>query len=147
MNVFENNDAHAMKVTDMIVVYTDGAMDGEGRCGIGIVIQHEGDVEYYSIPIGVKGTNQEAEFEGVLQGLRICAKKYPRETLSFRTDARIVVDTIEKNFTRNKVFQPYITSIQQYIRQFPLFFIKWIPEIENKQADRLARQAIVQKEM
>lgn len=130
----------------MIVVYTDGAMDGEGNCGVGVVIQREGNVEQYSIPIGKRGTNQEAEFEGVLQGLRICADKYPCETLSFRTDARVVVDTIERNFTKNKAFQPYVPRIQEYIQQFSLFFIKWIPEIENKQADRLARQAIVQND-
>ena len=131
----------------MIVVYTDGAMDGEGNCGVGVVVRREGDVEHYSIPIGKKNTNQEAEFEAVLRGLRICAEKHPRETLSFRTDARVVVDTIEKNFTRNNVFQPYVSSIQEYIRKFPLFFIKWIPENENKQADRLAKHAILQKDI
>lgn len=130
----------------MIVVYTDAAMDGEGRCGVGIVIQHEGNAEHYSIPIGMKETNQEAEFEGVLRALRICAEKYPGEILSFRTDARVVVDAIEKDFTRNKTFQPYVKKIQGYRREFPLFFIKWISEIENKQADRLARKAIFQQD-
>lgn len=126
----------------MIVVYTDGAMDGEGWSGVGIVLHSENNVQEHRIPIGRKKLNQEAEFEAVVRALRMCAQKFPGEILSFRLDARIVVDVMEKNFTKNKTFQPYVKEIQQLSSTFPHIFVKWIPQTDNQQADRLAKQAI-----
>lgn len=126
----------------MIVVYTDGAMDGEGWSGAGIVIHSENNVEEYSLPIGRKKLNQEAEFEAVVRALRMCEQRFPGEILSFRLDARVVVDVMEKNFTKNKTFQPYVKEIQQLSNAFPHIFVKWIPQTDNQQADQLAKQAI-----
>lgn len=126
----------------MIIVYTDGAMDGEGWSGAGFTVQNGKYVKEYSIPIGQKRTNHEAEFEAVVEALKICRKEYPLEILSFRLDARVVVDIVEKNYTKNKAFQPYLTEIHDLIEAFPHFFIKWIPQNSNLQADQLARKAI-----
>lgn len=128
----------------MIEVYTDAASRGNpGESGVGIVIKKEKRYEEYSFSVGVL-TNHEAEFHAVIKALEICMEKYPNEVLSFRTDSKVVVDTIEKNHTKNKEFQPLLEEIRNLSHTFPLFFIKWIPEKDNKNADRLARKSIQQ---
>ncbi|MEG0438913.1 MAG: reverse transcriptase-like protein, partial [Solibacillus sp.] len=45
-------------------------------------------------------------------------------------------------YVKNEEFKPYLEKALQLIEQFDLFFIKWIPDKENKAADALAREAI-----
>ncbi len=129
----------------MIEVYTDAASRGNpGDSGIGIIIKSGKEYERYSYFIG-EWANHEAEFHAVIKALEICAEKFPDDVLSFRTDSKVVVDTIEKNHTKNEKFLPLLERIRQLSSCFPLFFIKWIPDRENKQADRLAKEAIWNK--
>lgn len=129
----------------MIEVYTDAASRGNpGESGIGIIIKIGREYERHSYFIG-EWTNHEAEFHAVIKALEICVEKFPDDVLSFRTDSKVVVDTIENNHTKNEKFLPLLKRIRQLSSCFPLFFIKWIPDKENKQADRLAKEAIWSK--
>ena len=126
----------------MIEVYTDGAASGDpGPSGAGIYIKNGNDQFEYMFDLGVL-TNHEAEFIAVVKGLEICRKHFPNEILSFRSDSKLVVDVIEKQFTKNSKFRPILATINQLTISFPYFFIKWIPEKQNTNADRLARKAI-----
>lgn len=126
----------------MIIVYTDGASSGNpGASGAGIYIKADREVYEYAIPLGSM-SNHEAEFHAVIHALNICKKQFPQEILSFRSDSKIVVDTIEKDFTKNNVFRPLLELIREKSADFPYFFIKWIPSSTNFHADLLARQAI-----
>lgn len=126
----------------MIEVYTDGASSGDpGISGAGIYIKSDGQAYEYSIPLG-KTSNHEAEFQAILKALEVCVKQFPDEILSFRSDSKLAVDTIEKDFTKNERFQPFLTNIRYTANLFPYFFIKWIPDKQNSHADRLARKAI-----
>ncbi len=129
----------------LIEVYTDGASSGNpGPSGIGIIIKSNKDFLEFSFPAG-NLSNHEAEFQAVIKALELCKEKFPNDILSFRTDSKIVADTIEKNYTKNKTFLPLLERIQELAEDFPYFFIKWIPEKQNTIADRLARSG-VQKE-
>ncbi|MEC5425359.1 ribonuclease HI family protein [Virgibacillus sp. C22-A2] len=126
----------------MIEVYTDGASSGDpGLSGAGIYIKAHGKKYEYSFPIGVL-SNHEAEFAAVIRALEICRDSFPNEILSFRSDSKLVVDVIEKDFTKNEKFLPLIEKIREEKSHFPYFFIKWIPEKKNSNADKLARKAI-----
>lgn len=126
----------------MIEVYTDGASVGNpGISGAGIYIKANNQIYEYSIPLGHM-SNHEAEFQAVIKALEICKKEFPENILSFRTDSKAVVNLVEKNFTKNKTFRPLLKQIHNEISHFPLFFIKWIPNKENINADRLAREAL-----
>jgi len=126
----------------MIVVFTDGASSGNpGPSGAGIYIKANEDIYEYAIPLG-NMSNHEAEFHAVLEALKICERKFPEEILSFQTDSQIVVDTLEKDFTKNPKFLPLFQAISEKTDTFPHFFIKWIPSKQNFHADRLAKKAI-----
>jgi len=125
-----------------MTVYTDGSTDSNGLSGIGIVIKKEKNIFEYNFLIEEINTNHEAEFAAVKKALEICKDIDQNEILSFRTDAKVVVDAIDKRYTGNDAFAPILKDILALIDTFPLFFIKWIPTNENKHADELAKRAI-----
>ncbi|MDL4839733.1 ribonuclease HI family protein [Aquibacillus rhizosphaerae] len=126
----------------MLEVYTDGASSGDpGPSGAGIYIKNGKEQHEYMYYIG-ELSNHEAEFWAVIKALDVCKENFPNEILSLRSDSKLVVDMIEKEFTKNKNFSPLLEEILKRIQTFPHFFIKWIPEKQNKNADRLARKAI-----
>lgn len=125
----------------MLEVYVDAATAGNpGESGIGIFIKGEGHVLKFSEAIGVM-SNHEAEFAALVRGLEEAAKLHS-SLISMRSDSKVVVASIEKRYVKNDVFQPYLQRALTLIDSFDLFFIKWIPDHENRAADALARQAI-----
>ncbi|MBM7667067.1 ribonuclease HI [Solibacillus kalamii] len=126
----------------MLEVYIDGASAGNpGPSGIGIFIKGEGQHVKISEPIG-NTNNHQAEFTALLRGLEE-ALKIGSSFVSMRSDSKIVVSSIDKAYVKNEDFKPYLEQALSLIEQFDLFFIKWIPEKENKAADVLAREAIL----
>lgn len=132
-----------MRVVD---IYTDGATSGNpGVSGAGIYIKANNKTYAYAVPLGMM-SNHEAEFHAVIQALDICLEKFPKEILAFSSDSQLVVDTIEKGYTKNKTFQPLLEAINEKANAFSLFFIKWIPSQKNVHADKLAKQAILKQQ-
>ena len=126
----------------MLEVYIDGASAGNpGPSGIGLFLKGEGHLIKISEPIG-NTNNHQAEFIALVRGLEE-AKKIGVSFVSMRSDSKIVVSSIEKNYVKNEEFKPFLERAQALIEQFDLFFIKWIPDKENKAADALAREAIL----
>ena len=46
-----------------------------------------------------------------------------------------------KEFVKNEMHKEYLTKILESANTFDFFFIKWIPDEENRAADALAREA------
>lgn len=125
----------------MIEVYIDGASAGNpGPSGAGIFIKGNGVLEKYSVPLGTM-TNHEAEYHAFIKGLKICIDN-GYQIVSFRTDSELVNRAVEKEFIKNKQYAPLLEIALELTKHFELFFMKWIPSRENKQADELARAAI-----
>ena len=126
----------------MIEVFTDGASQGNpGPSGAGVYIKSDGTKHKYCFPLG-ELSNHEAEFHAVIKALNVCQNTFPDDILSFRSDSQLVVEAINKNHTKNSQFLPLLQEINQLGKTFPYFFIKWIPNKENKHADELAKKAI-----
>jgi len=127
----------------LIEVYIDGASAGNpGPSGAGIFIKGQGTVDKYSLPLGIM-SNHEAEYHAFIKALEICLEKgYSNTVVSFRTDSELVNRAVEKEFVKNKQFAPLLQKALELSKEFDLFFMKWIPSIENKAADELARLGI-----
>lgn len=126
----------------MIEVYVDGASAGDpGLSGAGVFIKGHGSAEQYSLPLGIM-TNHEAEYHALIKGLEICLEN-GYQIVSFRTDSQLVDRAIEKQFVKNPSYAPLLERVLELSKEFDLFFIKWIPSKENKVADQLARNAIL----
>lgn len=129
----------------MLEIYIDGASAGNpGPSGIGLFIKGEGHHLQISEYIG-ETNNHIAEFTALVRGLEE-AKKLGATLISLRSDSKIVVASIDKAYVKNEEFKPFLAQALTLIEQFELFFIKWIPEKENRAADALAREAIQKKE-
>ncbi|ACA39754.1 RNase H [Lysinibacillus sphaericus C3-41] len=49
---------------------------------------------------------------------------------------------MEKEYVKNEEFKPFLEKALSLSNTFDLFFIKWVPDSQNKAADALARKAI-----
>lgn len=122
-------------------MYIDGASAGDpGPSGAGVFIKNYGQVERYSIPLGIY-SNHEAEYAALVEALKICLQQ-GYKVISIRTDSQLVDHAIEKQFVRNKKFSPWLKEAMELMDQFELCFVKWIPSKQNNVADELARKAI-----
>ena len=125
----------------MLEVYIDAASAGNpGPSAIGIFIKGEGHQVKISESVGITN-NHIAEFMALIRGLQEAAK-LSTGINSVRSDSKIVVASIEKEFVKNEEYKPYLNQALQLIEPFELFFIKWIPDSKNKAADALAREGI-----
>ena len=129
----------------MIELYVDGASAGNpGKSGIGIFIKGEGRTIKLSEKIEPTD-NHSAEFQALLRGVEE-ASKLTTGMVSARSDSQIVVMAVEKQFVKNEAYKEYLRKILDITNTFDYFFIKWIPDVENRAADALAREAIHKKD-
>lgn len=129
----------------MIELYVDGASAGNpGKSGIGIFIKGEGRTIKLSEKIEPTD-NHSAEFQALLRGVEE-ASKLTTGMVSARSDSQIVVMAVEKQFVKNEAYKEYLRKILDIANTFDYFFIKWIPDVENRAADALAREAIHKKD-
>lgn len=125
----------------MLEVYIDAASAGNpGPSAIGIYIKGEGHQVKISESVGITN-NHIAEFMALIRGLQEAAK-LSTGIISVRSDSKIVVSSIEKAFVKNDEYKKYLQQALTLMERFELFFIKWIPDSQNKAADALARQGI-----
>jgi ribonuclease HI len=125
----------------MLEVYIDAASAGNpGPSAIGIYIKGEGHQVKISESVGITN-NHIAEFMALIRGLQEAAK-LSTGIISVRSDSKIVVSSIEKEFVKNDEYKKYLQQALTLMERFELFFIKWIPDSQNKAADALARQGI-----
>ena len=125
----------------MLEVYIDAASAGNpGPSGIGVYIKGEGHQIKISEYIG-ETNNHIAEFQALIRGLEE-AIKLGSNLVSMRSDSKIVVSSVEKAYVKSDDFKPFLDRALQLIEEIDLFFIKWIPDNQNKAADALAREAI-----
>lgn len=128
----------------MLEVYIDGASAGNpGPSGIGIFIKGEGHHIKISEYIG-ETNNHIAEFTALNRALEEVGK-IGSSLISMRSDSKIVVASVEKQYVKNEEYKPYLENAMQMIETIDMFFIKWVPDSQNKAADALAREAILKR--
>lgn len=132
------------KVIIMLEVYIDGSTTGNpGPSGIGVFIKGEGHHLRFSEFIG-EYSNHTTEFIALQRGLEE-AKKLSPSIVSARSDSQIVCAAVEKRYAKNPEFAAILEKILAIIDTFDLFFIKWIPDDQNKAAHALARDAVLKQ--
>jgi len=129
---------------DRLIIYIDGASKGNpGRAGAGIWITNgEGKkISEVSRYLGHK-TNNEAEYWALLLGLRE-AKRLGGEALQIFTDSELVERQIKGVYrVKDLDLKALHKTVIENLKTFSSFEIESIPREENKEADRLANQAI-----
>ena len=130
----------------MLKIYIDASTKGNpGPSGLGLLYIIDDQQVQMALPASVM-SNHEAEFLALQTALEFAIEKnWHHQTTYVYSDSKVVVQTIDKQYTHNKLFKPYLIKIEHLLQKFPLIFIQWLPEAKNKGADNLARQGLAKK--
>ena len=135
---------------EKIVIYADGGSRGNpGPAGAGVAITDaKGNiVKGYSGFLGIK-TNNEAEYEAVIFGLQkikalLGKEKVKNTEIEIRLDSQLIARQLngEYKIEEERLF-PLFIKIRNLKMDFgPIKFTE-IPREQNKEADRLANEAM-----
>ena len=136
----EENTIGKMSAT----LYCDGASRGNpGPSGAGIVLLDENDDLLFELSRFLdEGTNNEAEYKALLRGLDAAADLGIRSLRIF-SDSELVVNQLLGTYrVRNPRLQPLFDEAMYRLKQFDDYAIFYVKRELNKQADRLANEAI-----
>ncbi len=126
------------------ILYTDGAARGNpGPAAIaGVLLDRHGqEKEAFGEYIG-EATNNEAEYRALLKGLELAISHKPG-ALEIRTDSELLAMQLKGSYrVRAHNLKPLYEQAQRQLKRFPHVSIKHIPREQNRQADRLANQAL-----
>ncbi len=138
-----------------IIIYTDGASRGNpGQAAIGAVFCNEkGEiVKKHREYLGEKTTNNEAEYKAVVLALKkfnaLFGKKLAQKTdIEIRCDSELLVNQLDGKY---KIINPKMQDLFIQIWNLKIDFksikFKLISREKNKEADKLANEALNEKE-
>ncbi|XP_050207935.1 uncharacterized protein LOC126657310 [Mercurialis annua] len=123
-------------------MHVDGAVCGEGA-GIGVVLKGPGRIHMeYSARLGFPASNNVAEYEALITGLRLCEELNISEVQIY-SDSQLVVNQVSGNFEVKEA------TLKKYAKQAKTFFadngrswsLQQIPRAMNGRSDELAKWA------
>ena len=133
------------KAADLpIHIYTDGASRGNpGLAGIGVVIRlGDGTVIEEKRFLG-EATNNTAEYEALIHALSILKDRRLYHPLKIHADSQLMVRQLNGRY---KIKHPHLRKlagkVHALLKLFPSHEIIYIPRRQNKRADKLANEAI-----
>ncbi|XP_031127678.1 uncharacterized protein LOC116029775 [Ipomoea triloba] len=117
----------------------DGATSAK-HCGGGIMLTTpEGFKVYYSLEYQFKVSNNEAEYEAVIGGIRLAVALGARN-LRIKTDSRLVVGQMKGTFeTRGENLKMYKDVTEGLLEKLKAHEIQHVPRTENVEADLMSK--------
>ena len=127
-----------------LIIYTDGGARGNpGPAGIGAII-YDADkniLAELSEYIGI-ATNNQAEYRAVILAIKK-ALEIEAQELEFFLDSELVVKQLNGEYrVRNKDLMPIFLEIKNYLKNFSQVSFSHVRRELNKEADRLANEAM-----
>lgn len=125
----------------MAKIYIDAAATKDPKiAACSAVIQDDKNTyEFVEVITGID--NHEAEWNALILSLNKSLELNIQQVIIY-TDSQIVVDTIEKRHTKNKLFKTYYEKYQSLEQKFELIFVSFVPRKSNRRADALAKDAL-----
>ncbi|KAH9751207.1 Ribonuclease H [Citrus sinensis] len=122
-------------------LYVDGASNSKGSGGGLIVITPDKTEIGCALRFGFDATNNEAEYEALLAGLRLVQALGVKNLLIF-SDSQLVVNQVNCNYeARDLNMIAYLERVNELLKDFERFEIRQIPREQNQRADALAQLA------
>jgi probable phosphoglycerate mutase len=132
----------------LIVEADGGARGNPGPAGYGAVVcdAESGEVlAERSEALGI-ATNNVAEYQGLLAGLRAAAALAEARQVTeveVRMDSKLVVEQMSGRWKiKNEVLRPLAIEAARLVRELGTVRFTWVPRARNARADRLANQAM-----
>ena len=126
-----------------LIIYADGGSRGNpGQAAYGALVC-EGETVLIEIAekIGI-ATNNVAEYQGLIAGLRAAHKIDPAAHIEARLDSKLVVEQMSGRWKIKNIPLAKLAMEAKKIHSPQLITFTWIPREENYQADRLVNLAL-----
>ncbi|KAK8921963.1 hypothetical protein KSP39_PZI020082 [Platanthera zijinensis] len=123
-------------------IYVDGA-SGRNSSGAGVVLINPNGVKLkQAIKFYFPVTNNQAEYEALLAGLRL-ARELVIDHVHIKTDSLVMASQVLGNFeTREPVLKKYLALVKVKIGRFKSFTIEHILRAENEEVGVLAKYGL-----
>ncbi len=110
--------------------------------GVSVILKSpEGNVIKRAIRLQYATTNNEAEYEALLTGLKL-AKALGATELDIRSDSQLIVGQVNGDYeAKEEWMQQYLNLVQHQMSQFQEVKLTRIPQEQNTTADQLAKSA------
>ncbi|GJZ89355.1 reverse transcriptase domain-containing protein [Tanacetum coccineum] len=122
-------------------LFTDGSSCIDGSRA-GLILTNPEGVEFtYAMRFRFEATNNEAEYEALIAGLRI-AEQMGIKNLQANVDSRLVANQVNGSYVaKESGMIQYLKKVKTLASNFKEFSIKQVPRSENKKADALSKIA------
>lgn len=129
-----------------LIIEADGGSRGNpGPAGYGAVVRDAatgGVLAEVSESLGT-ATNNVAEYNGLIAGLKAAAGLAPGADVDVRMDSKLVVEQMSGNWQiKHPALRPLAAEAQAAARRLGRITYQWVPRARNTHADRLANQAM-----
>ncbi|GJR11904.1 reverse transcriptase domain-containing protein [Tanacetum coccineum] len=129
------------ELPDPWILFTNGSSCIDGS-GAGLIFTDPEGVEFtYALRFRFDTTNNEAEYEALIAGLRI-AEQMGVKNLQANVDSRLVANQVNGTYIAKELGMiKYLEKVRTLTSTFKEFSIKQVPRGENKKADALSKMA------
>ncbi len=124
-------------------VFCDGASrSNPGDASIGVSISFDGkEIHTISREIGI-ATNNEAEYQALIDGLNYCIENSINEVDVF-LDSKLVIEQVNKNYkVKAHNLKKFNSEVENMIKDFKYIKFNHVYREDNKRADQLANLAL-----
>ena len=123
---------------DIWHLHVDDASNYKGS-GAGVVlITPDGSLLEQAITLGFKASNNEAEYEALLAGLRM-AKDLAVKKLAVYSDSQLITSQATGEYTaKHPRMARYLEKVREQLEAFQTYTLTQVPRTENTHADALA---------
>ncbi|VFR03159.1 unnamed protein product [Cuscuta campestris] len=120
-------------------IYTHGSSTTDASRGGVVAISPEGFKAYYSVRFRFKVSNNEAEYEALLCGLRLAAS-LKAERIQVRCDSKLIVGHVTGEFeAKDERMKKYRDTALELLKAFGAYRIEQVRREENVEADILSK--------
>ncbi|GJY81886.1 reverse transcriptase domain-containing protein [Tanacetum coccineum] len=114
-------------------------LDGSGA---GLILTNPEGMEFtYALRFRFDATNNEAEYEALIAGLRI-AEQMGVKNLQAHVDSRLVANQVNETYVAKEMDMiRYLEKVRALTNSFKAFSIRQVPRSKNKKADALSKIA------
>nr|CAD39384.2 OSJNBb0016B03.14 [Oryza sativa Japonica Group] len=128
-------------VEQLWVMSSDGSWSHKGAGIAAVLISPNGVPIRYAARLQFNTTNNAAEYEAILLGLRR-AKALGVRRLLIRTDSKLVAGHVDKSFeAKEEGMKRYLEAVRSTEKCFTGITVEHLPRGQNEEADALAKSA------
>ncbi|GKD32251.1 reverse transcriptase domain-containing protein [Tanacetum coccineum] len=129
------------EIPEPLTLFTDGSSCVDGS-GARLILTNPEGVEFtYAMRFRFEATNNKAEYEALIAGLRI-AEQMGVKNLQTNVDSRLVANQVNGSYVAKELgMVQYLEKVKCLTSNFKEFSIKQVSQSENKKANALSKIA------